>query len=97
MTKRGRTQGRYVRLKCAALNHSSFCHRPGIELSTISQLFETRPKSDGSYQKGKCGTNNSFHKSSGRVGRLSRPEPLRNSNQPCLTISSIIASGINGT
>jgi len=56
-----------VRLKCAALNHFSFCHRPGIELSAISQLFETRPKSDGSYQKGKCGTNDSFHKSSGRL------------------------------
>jgi hypothetical protein len=63
MAKRGRTRSRYEPLIRAALKHSSFCRWPGIEMGAISQLFETRPKSDGSYQRGKCGTNDSFHKS----------------------------------
>ena len=50
MAKRGWTQSRYVRLKCTTLENFSFCRRPLIESHAVSQLFKTRPKSDGSYQ-----------------------------------------------
>jgi hypothetical protein len=62
MAKSGRTRGRYERLKRAALDHFPFCRRPSVERKAVSQLFEARPKSDGSYQEGKCGANDSFHR-----------------------------------